>query len=107
MKRLAGTLSKFSKSEVQKAFQDARCRYKSPAITVLSSPKQHELAHILVVTPRAVGTAPERNKLRRQLKAIFYEEKLYSQPMDLLIILKKGAVRFDFDQLKRIIMKYS
>jgi ribonuclease P protein component len=105
--RVARSLSRFTKTEIHTAFKLARCCYKIPCLSVLQAPKQALHARILIITPRAVGTAPERNKLRRQLKAIFYEQKLYEGNVDLIALFKKGASDLSFDKLKQIVMKCS
>jgi ribonuclease P protein component len=51
-----------------------------------------------------VGNAPERNLLRRQLKAIFYEEKLFERGFECIIILRKEAVPLSFAQLKELLL---
>jgi len=40
---------------------------------------------ILIIIPGKTGNAIKRNKIRRQIKAIFYEEKLFEKP-DILVI---------------------
>jgi ribonuclease P protein component len=52
-----------------------------------------------------VGTAPERNKVRRRLKAIFYEEKLFDQGYDCVVIVKKPGVLLTFDQWKQLLIE--
>ena len=58
---------------------------------------------ILIITPRKVGNAPERNKLRRRLTALFHEESFYKKPYDILIYARKGSADLSFDALKRIL----
>lgn len=64
-----------------------------------------DYGRLLVVTPRAVGTAPQRNKIRRRLKAIFYENKLFERPFDYAIIIRKEATQLPFDSLEEIIVR--
>lgn len=99
-------LSIFSKKEIDWAFNHAKCLHKVPGLTLLASPKQlPTLGRVLIVAPRAVGNAPERNKLRRQIKAIFYEQRLFEGTFDCLVLLKKGATHFSFEALKSILTK--
>jgi ribonuclease P protein component len=102
---LVRSLSAFSKKEIEAAFEQARPVLKRAYCTLLVAPKAKEFARILVVTPKKIGTAPQRNKLKRQLKAIFYEQELYQGPNDCLVILKNGAPALSFDDLKMMLSK--
>jgi len=73
-----------------------------PSLTLLVAPKSREVGRILVVTSRKVGNAVKRNRIRRRLKAIFYEEKLYDRGYDCIVIIKKAGIELDFDELKKI-----
>lgn len=97
-------LSQFNKTEVQRAFKSARRVGRHPGLTILLSSKQHETGRVLIIASRKVGSAPERNLLRRQLKAIFYEEKLFERGFECIIILRKEAVGLSFTQLKELLL---
>jgi ribonuclease P protein component len=51
-----------------------------------------------------VGNAPERNKIRRQIKSIFYEEKLFELSYDYVIIVYKQILRLSFQELKTLLL---
>ncbi|HLJ30979.1 MAG TPA: ribonuclease P protein component, partial [Candidatus Babeliales bacterium] len=73
--------------------------------TILVAPRQNpEYARILIVLARAVGNAPERNLLRRRIKAIFYEEKLFAGNVDYVVIVYKKMVTLPFDQLRILLV---
>lgn len=94
----------FSSAEVSTLFQTAQRVVRHPILDLLVSPKdQDQHARILVVTPRRIGTAPARNKIRRQLKAIFYEEKLFEQPYDCVVIIK-NIEPATFEILKKLLV---
>lgn len=59
---------------------------------------------ILIITPRKVGNAPQRNLLRRRLKAIFREEKIGDFSNDFLLYCRKGSANLDFQNLKKILL---
>lgn len=56
---------------------------------------------LLIITPRICGKAHDRNKLRRQMKALFYEEKKYSLPVVTIVLVYKAAMNLDFKRLKK------
>jgi len=55
---------------------------------------------LLIVTPRRSGKACQRNRLRRQIKAIYYEEKLYQRPVASILFVYKQANDLSFEQIK-------
>lgn len=103
MPSVAGKITKFTKREIESLFQQARRVLRHSGCLILLAARQKDFGRILIVTSRKVGNAPERNKLRRRIKSIFYEEKLFEYPFDGVIILYKKAVGFDFDQLKDLL----
>lgn len=56
-----------------------------------------------MVTPGRVGSAVERNTIRRRLKALFYEHQL-NQKLDCIIIVKKKGPALSYEDLKAIII---
>lgn len=105
MPRIAREITRFTKSEIDKAFARAERVAQNPYITILRAPRQKEFGHILIIASRKIGNAPQRNKLRRQLKSIFYEEKLYELPYDCIIITRPGSTDIPFGQLKDMLVK--
>jgi len=95
----------FTKKEIEKLFKTARRIAKESSCDLLIAPKTDSQAGLLVVTSRKVGNAPERNKIRRRLKAIFYENKLYEQAFDCIIIVKKAGNELSFDQWKTVLLE--
>lgn len=97
----------FTDSEVKNAFLHATLSKKGSGFKILqmqrsvSDKKNH--GKCLIVTPKKYGNACSRNKIRRQLKAIFYEEKLHEVPQTSIILLYKSAQRFSFAELKEIL----
>ncbi|MCX5922553.1 MAG: ribonuclease P protein component [Candidatus Dependentiae bacterium] len=60
---------------------------------------------ILVVTPRRIGNAPERNKIRRQLKALYYELKLAERGYDCVVIIKPEGKKLAFEAIKQLLIQ--
>ena len=107
MPYIARNLSKFSSAEVKKAFDTAILRKNQDGLHLVVSPRQKEFGRILVITPRKSGNSPARNRIRRQLKALFYQEKLYEQPYDILVLVSKDGIRKSSDELKVILLQAS
>ncbi len=62
---------------------------------------------ILIITPRKIGNAPQRNLLRRRLKAIFREEKIFNYSYDFVVYSRKGSADLSFEDLKAILFEAS
>lgn len=72
------------------------------------SSNENKLEHgkLLIVIPRAFGKACKRNRFRRQVKAIFYENKLYVHPVASILIVYSQAQQFSFDEIKNFLIRY-
>ena len=92
----------FTHREVTELFKKARRVVRHPVLDMLVAPKAQAQARILVATPKRIGNAPARNKIRRQLKAIFYEEKLFDQGYDCVIVVK-NIEKSSFEILKKLV----
>jgi len=103
MARIFRALTRFSKTEIDKAFASATRVVRQRELTILASPRQGDFARILPVIPRKVGNAPARNKLRRRLKTIFFEQRYFEGPCDLLVLTRPGAAELTFEQLEAIL----
>ncbi len=98
-------LSRFSKKEIDAAFKVATVAHRQSTITILRAPRQLPFGRILIITPKIVGSAPIRNKFRRRVKTIFYENKLFEYPYDWIVIAKKGGGELEYDYLKNLLLK--
>ena len=105
MKSVAQNISTFQRKEIDSLFQHAQAAYKSKEFVILTSPCILSFGRILPITSKKVGNAPERNKLRRQSRAIFYENQLFAQQLDMVIIFKSPAKKLPFQSLQSIIIK--
>lgn len=104
MPSIAKKISKFTKREIDYLFRHARRVLRNEACTILLAPRQADFGRILIVASRKVGNAPERNLIRRRIKSIFYEEKLFEGNFDWAVIAQKKLTEFSFDQLKTLIL---
>ncbi|KKP29798.1 MAG: ribonuclease P [candidate division TM6 bacterium GW2011_GWF2_30_66] len=106
MTEASKNLSTFTNTEVTEILKKAKRALKHPGLDILCHPSPENLNHgrILVVTSRKIGPAVKRNLIRRRLKAIFYEEKLYEQKWDYICIIKKQGINLTFNQLKDILI---
>lgn len=104
MPSIAKKISKFTQREIDYLFKNARRVFKNTSLTILIAPRQQDFGRVLIVTSRKVGNAPQRNLIRRRIKAIFYQEKLFEYPFDCVIISHKDATSLSFDELKKYLL---
>ncbi|KKP35572.1 MAG: Ribonuclease P protein component [candidate division TM6 bacterium GW2011_GWF2_32_72] len=107
MTKLSNKLTTFRQKEVQQLFDSVEKRHKNLGLTILLAPKILSYSRILIITPKKTGSAPERNLIRRRLKAIFYEEKLFeNNPYDCIVLARPEATKLSFLDLKRILINF-
>ncbi len=97
-------LSSFTRQEVSELFTRARAKVKMPGLRILRAPAMANLGRILIVIPRKVGTAPERNLIRRRIKTIFRERKLYLSGYDCVALVGVECKKITFDELTRLLI---
>ena len=104
-RKASSVISKFSKKELDYFFKHAKRVYKDQAFTILMLPKQHEFARVLIIASRKYGNAPQRNLIKRRIKSIFREEKLYEKQNSVAFIIRPEAKKYSFDDLKKLCLK--
>jgi ribonuclease P protein component len=104
MPSIVKKISKFTKREIDTIFSTARRVIRHQSCTILIAPRQREFGRVLIIASRKVGNAPERNVVRRRIKSIFYEEKLFERAFDCVVIVYKKAVTLPFEQLKDLLL---
>lgn len=97
-------LSSFTRQEVSELFTRARAKVKMPGLRILRAPATQPLGRILIVIPRRVGSAPERNRIRRRIKSIFRERKLYLSGFDCIALIGPECKKISFDELTRLLL---
>jgi len=107
MQRIVRKLTRFTKKEIDQLFKKARRVIQQDGLSILICPKQKEFGRILIIISRTVGNAPTRNTLRRRLKAIFYENKLYEKDGDWIILTKPESTQLNAQALTDLMMKAS
>lgn len=103
MPQSARDISTFKTKEVTQFFAVAKRLLKHPNLDILVAPATQLQGRILVITSRKVGNSPQRNKIRRQLKAIFYENQYTQRGYDCVVIVKKDGILLSFTQLQDVL----
>lgn len=99
-------LFQFSRKEIKDCFDNAKFKAKIDGLKIIQSKQDNlESGKILIITPRKSGKASKRNLIRRRIKSIYYEEKLYKKNIVSIIFVYKQAIDLSFDQLKTFLIK--
>lgn len=100
-------LFSFSKSETESAFKNTALHDQITGFKLLQTPPttSSKFGKLLIIISKRSGKAHERNLLRRQIKSIFYEEKLFKKPITSILIVYKQATKLTFDEIKKFLTK--
>ncbi|KKP22559.1 MAG: hypothetical protein SZ59_C0005G0024 [candidate division TM6 bacterium GW2011_GWF2_28_16] len=101
-------LFRFEKKEIDSTFSNSQTKGYITGLKLLQAPvqnKDQEFGKLLIIASRKTGKACKRNKIRRQLRSIFYENKLYQKQVNSIIFIYKQALNLSFDNLKDFLQK--
>lgn len=104
-------LFSFSKKEIDHFWPKTTLKKRTLGLKLLQAasdqPKTEpaQPGKLLIVTPRRMGKACQRNRLRRQVKEIFFQEKLFEKPVISILIAGSNAVNLNFDELKKFLIE--
>lgn len=104
-KSIARAITQFSRTDIAQLFKQAKTVFKARGIHLKRAPRLLDFGRILIVIPRKYGNAPARNKLRRQIRQIFYQEKFHEQPYDWILCAFSEAQALNFDELRSYLHK--
>lgn len=97
-------ISSFSRSEIAQLFKKARVVVRCTGLRILVAQTEQSIGRVLIVTPKASGTAPERNLFKRRIRAIFREHNLCQYSKDLVVICNKRGVDLPFSKLLQLLV---
>jgi ribonuclease P protein component len=100
-------LFSFQQKEIDAAFKNSKPKGSIAGLKLLISQPSSKPQHgkLLIITPKASGKANQRNLLRRRIKSIYYEEKLYTKPIIAILLVYKEAPKLSFEELKNFLSK--
>jgi ribonuclease P protein component len=99
-------LSSFTKKEINAVFEAAFSVYKDNFITILAArPSIKNHGRALFITRKKIGSAPQRNLIRRQIKSIIIENQLYLKKQDTIYIIKSLVQKPLFKDILKIVLQ--
>jgi ribonuclease P protein component len=104
MVALARKITQFSKQEIDQLWEKVHPVLKHDGFLLLRAPRQGAIGRILIIISKKIGNAPTRNTLRRQIKAIFYENDIFNKTYDWIMVTKKPITNLTFQELKQLLL---
>lgn len=102
----AGSLTRFTRRETEQLFKQIKIRVKRLGLEILLAPRSLDFGRCLISISRKAGNAPQRNRLRRRIKAIFYTQKLFQGTFDWVLISKTApTTQLTFHQLQTLLVE--
>lgn len=98
-------LTKFTQQEVRNLFKNSRTKVREHGIDVrLTKQSLAAYGRVLIVIPRTFGNAVKRNLMRRRVKSVFYQEKLFLKGFDSIVLINNRAAALSFIQVQDILL---
>ncbi|MBD3231240.1 hypothetical protein GF322_01115 [Candidatus Dependentiae bacterium] len=100
----------FNKKEIQEYFKVAKLKCRNSGLKLLQAPiknklQKENLGKLLIIIPGKSGNAVQRNKIKRQIKVVFFKEELYKKPIISILFVYKPAIKLTFHQIKEFLIK--
>ena len=97
MPRVTKKISSFTQLDITKLLKTAKVKARIPGLRILAALSTlPEHGRVLIITPRRSGNSPQRNLIRRRIKAIFVEDELYKKNIDLVVVVRREAIDTSF-----------
>ena len=101
-RNVARRITQFSRPDIIRLLRKGTRIFSAPELDIRVYPAQQDIGRILPVIPKKSGSAPQRNTIRRRLKAIFYEHNLYTYGYDWAWFIKPAGISLSYHELRHI-----
>lgn len=105
-------LFSFTRKEIALVFGQGAFVARNRSLKLITKPldttSEHYLTHakLLIVTPRRIGKAHDRNLLRRRVKEIVYSNELYTKTGGLFVLFTyPGSTNLTYEELKLFLLQ--
>jgi len=99
---VARRITQFSRSDIIRLMRKGRRIYSVSELDVRVYPAQQDIGRILIIIPKKVGNAPQRNSIRRRLRAVFYEYQVYTYGYDWAWFIKPEGASLSYHEVRHI-----
>lgn len=99
------SLFSFRRKEIDLLFSASRLVKKNSCFKLLLAGTSDKHGKLLIIIPGSTGKAHKRNKVRRQIKSIFYENKMFLKNKIYILIVYKSALELEFGEIRDFLIK--
>lgn len=92
MPRIARSITRWSEKEIAPFLKKATYIHRQAGLSIRIAPSTQAIGRALIIIPAKAGNSPQRNLVRRQIKALFYERQIYTQPYDWVFYINKATI---------------
>jgi len=102
-------LCSFSQKDAKNVLKNASFMARIVGLKIIETPfgeksvQKTSYGRILIVIPRKVGPACTRNLIRRRIRALYFEEKLFTRTSATTIFVYPEAKAYSYEQLKEFL----
>lgn len=107
MSSIARRITQWTNDEVGVVLKASYRLYRGNPCDIRVAKTNRDIAKLLLIVSRKTGNAPDRNRFKRRMKSIFYQEKLYTKGFDWVIFAKKDGLKTDYQELKALMLEAS
>lgn len=106
MASIARRITAWREGEIRRTIRKSRRLIRSDSADV-SVIQTHGIGRVLIIIPKKVGTAVVRNRTRRRIRSLFFENKLFSQGVSWVIYVKPPLANLSFQELYTLFMHWA
>jgi len=106
MASIARRITAWREGEIRRTIRRSRRLVRSDSADV-SVIQTQGIGRVLIIIPKKVGTAVVRNRTRRRIRSLFFENKLFSQGLSWIIYVKPPLANLSFSELRELCMHWA
>lgn len=106
MASIARRITAWREGEIRRTIRRSRRLIRSDNADV-SVIQTQGIGRVLIIIPKKVGTAVVRNRTRRRIRSLFFENQLFSQGLSWIIYVKPPLATRSFSELRDLFMRWS
>jgi ribonuclease P protein component len=106
MASIARRITAWREGEIRRTIRRSRRCIRSTYVDV-SVILSRDIARILIIIPKKVGTAVVRNRTRRRIRSLFFEKQLFSAGTSWIVYVKPPTASCTFSELRELFMEWA
>lgn len=96
-------MSKWTQNEIKRVLYNAHVVYRDARLTIKTARTTAPQGRLIAVVPKKIGSAPERNLIKRRIRALFFEKKFAETGLDWVFFIKQPIAHVPFSELSALV----